>query len=125
MHGPAPRFSVIAWGKRRSLNPRNAGSDEMQQQQQREASRPSRPLNSSTDKQPTSAAPHGGYGAADAEREKEIAMDIKEVTALVEKFVISQTQLQAKSSAPAPVNNGRSRVQGGWASNQPRGKQGP
>ena len=124
-HGPAPRFSVIAWGKRRTINPQNAGSDELQKEKEKESSRPSRPLNTSTDKQSTTAShSYGGYGASEPEKEKEIAMDIKEVTALVDKWVLSQTEQQARQSAPALVNNGRSRVQGGWASNQRGGKQG-
>ena len=123
VHGPAPRFSVIAWGKRRTLNPRNAGSDELQQQ--KESHRPNRPAPGSADAKPAatasaSAAMSSSY--PEPEKEKEIAMEIKQVIELVEQFVISQTQLpKAKPAAPAPTTSGRSRVQGGWASNQPRG----
>ena len=121
VHGPAPRFSVIAWGKRRTLNPRNAGSDELQQQ--KESHRPNRPAPGSATAKPaaTTSAAAAMSSYPEPEKEKEIAMEIKQVTELVDQFVISQTQQKAKPAARAPTTSGRSRVQGGWASNQPRG----
>ncbi len=58
--------------------------------------------------------------AAPAEKEKEQAMSIAQVTDMVQKFVIASTPppaaSAAASAAPAPSRN---RVQGGWAAPPP------
>jgi hypothetical protein len=121
--GPAPRFSIIAWGKRRVLTPRNAGADELKQQtqqQQRQQQQQQRERTQQQKQQQQLTTPPASLYAKEPDAEKEIAMDIKEVTALIEQFVI--TQNEANKKAPLAPVSGKSRVQGGWAATGGRGR---
>eukprot|EP00026_Physarum_polycephalum_P011606 Phypoly_transcript_11841.p1 GENE.Phypoly_transcript_11841~~Phypoly_transcript_11841.p1 ORF type:complete len:310 (+),score=70.31 Phypoly_transcript_11841:85-1014(+) len=88
IHGAAPRFSIIAWGRRKSLNERNSGTDELGKKQvladESEEDAKSE-KNSKYDQKP--------------EKEKEQAMGIAEVTALVDKFVLANTKKPVAASA--------------------------
>jgi len=93
--GPAPRFSIIAWGCRRSLNERNAGIDEIGKRE----SYTNEMVDDKQDPKPTA--------------EKEQAMAIEEVTELVEKFILSNSPKPPPSASKKYARV--SRVQGGWA----------
>jgi len=96
----APRFSIIAWGCRRSLNERNAGVDEIGKRQNYE--------NEVITPEPPIPNPDA--------TEKEQAMGGDEVADLVDKFIISNTKKKSPSKpAAAPAKPRKSRVQGGWA----------
>jgi len=97
--GPAPRFSIIAWGCRRSLNERNASIDEI-------GSRESYSNELIEEKK------YDAKAAPEKEKEKEQAMAIEEVTELVDKFILNNSK-PAPAAAKKPAR--KSRVQGGWA----------
>jgi len=101
--GPAPRFSVIAWGRRRTLNERNAGADEIGKRQTLSDENEENEKPEKNDKYDKGSAP-----------EKEQAMGIAEVTQLVEKFVLDNTKKKPAAASAKPAAR-RSRVQGGWA----------
>jgi hypothetical protein len=117
-----PRFSIIAWGRRRTLNARNAGIREIGT---REA--PSTPL-----RLPSAAdATHGppttedtATTAAPAASSNEVVFSVDDVCKIVSEFTAAQREKAAaaeadKAAARAKASERdkkpRARVQGGWS----------
>lgn len=108
-----PRFSVIVWGRRLSLNERNSAVQERKDQKLITAPSPSpNPLNASQEK------------PAEPEQAEAKAPDLElaEVLKLVESWVLEEgkrnapplNKSQEKPKAGATRGRGKSRVQGGW-----------
>jgi type IV secretory pathway VirJ component len=106
-----PRFSIICWGRRRTLNVRNAGSDDI-------ASNPQRALRSSKDRGSLSSSANAADDESSsssseqeqaANGENEPTMTGNEVAHLVNEFVRKQKQEQerraAKEAKKVAVNN--------------------
>jgi len=110
---PAPRFSIIAWGRRRTLNARNAGRDEIgcrnnepqKQQQQQE-----------TNKKP----PPQPQQQQQEEKPENIGMSMSSVRESIDRYIAEHSQ----RTAQPPATASKSRVQGGWSgpAAPPKGK---
>jgi hypothetical protein len=102
-----PRFSIIAWGRRRTINRFNAGADA---ESKRSTEKPKQQA------KPQLAKPQGAQPSA---QPKEIARNpsnatevvkIDDVAQMVDAFVLTQ-----KKQTPKPKGRSKSRVQGSWA----------
>uniref|UniRef100_A0A6B2LB70 Alpha-ketoglutarate-dependent dioxygenase AlkB-like domain-containing protein n=1 Tax=Arcella intermedia TaxID=1963864 RepID=A0A6B2LB70_9EUKA len=109
-----PRFSVIAWGVRRTLNDRNSGKEEREGKAKGGVPLPPAP---------GPGGSGGGQGYEEESDEKPIAVGVDEVKALVDQFIASEAEKHAKKeTAPAKTAQKKSRVQGGWAGGRGRGR---
>jgi hypothetical protein len=118
-----PRFSLIAWGRRRTLNARNAGVNEIGT---REA--PKTPLRvpgvvASADATAAHGAPTNEETTTNNDdKTNEVVCSIEEVAHNVQAFVEQQTQKRAEAEAAkqaskekaAARSKAKPRVQGGW-----------
>eukprot|EP00039_Didymoeca_costata_P026336 m.15740 g.15740 ORF g.15740 m.15740 type:complete len:319 (+) comp5477_c0_seq1:75-1031(+) len=104
-----PRFSIIAWGRRRVITPRNGGADEQGTRDIEEERHHDNegPLFEANDDAPIV-------------EEDDVKPMVSDVTELLEKFVLRETSNQMKKeqfkAKNATGNKARrSRVQGGWS----------
>jgi len=102
-----PRFSIIAWGRRRTITERNGGTDELGSQplNSRSPSNKLTQVNVSEEKE----SQNDYDKVSDKESTK---VEIAQVMKLVDNFVLEkqkQSVTQTKSQGPR-----KSRVQGGW-----------
>jgi len=107
-----PRFSVIAWGRRRTLNEKNAGKEEVSVEQ---------PLSSPNHVKAGSQLTHSNEQVMKNDEydkgNKEVSkVDITEVTKLVENFVLEKQQQQQRQQQQQTISNKpkKSRVQGAY-----------
>jgi hypothetical protein len=116
-----PRFSIIAWGRRRTINERNSGLDEQEEQSLREKEdqeervemRSSSELKASSEIKSSQEIPN-------SEEKKEIVIEVDEVVRVVKEWVAQQEAKKkpattTTSASRGGTRGGRSRVQGGWS----------
>lgn len=114
-----PRFSIIAWGRRRTINERNSGIDE-QQQRLKEEQEEHENLGASQELKSSQEMKSSQEIQKPAEEKKEIVVEVEDVVKLVTEWVAQQEAKKVKpktnTSPSARGRGGKSRVQGGgWS----------
>lgn len=117
-----PRFSIIAWGRRRTINVRNGGTDEIGTRDTPEEA-DSRDDHLRVTKHAGTKSDFSTNDDAPIEDDvRETAAEIRDITELVDRFVLRETaqrqrltDAKAKAKDPSASSKRRKgRVQGGW-----------
>eukprot|EP01127_Copromyxa_protea_P024462 TRINITY_DN9644_c0_g1_i1.p2 TRINITY_DN9644_c0_g1~~TRINITY_DN9644_c0_g1_i1.p2 ORF type:complete len:179 (-),score=45.81 TRINITY_DN9644_c0_g1_i1:4-540(-) len=111
-----PRFSIIAWGSRRTLNERNSGKEEQEKSKKEECGE--------RDTMRSSSGIHSSQEIPKTEEKKEIVLQVDDVVQLVTDWISQQEEKKKKpTSSPTRggATRGRSRVQGGWSGGGAKG----
>jgi len=111
-----PRFSIIAWGRRRTLNARNSTKSE----QEMNAKRFRKGSTKSSFTSKVNPISH-----QDTKEKAEVTVDVSEVSKMVEAFVLEKKSVEIKKTEQKNMRRQgrrRSRIQGGWSSQRTHGQ---
>lgn len=109
-----PRFSIIAWGRRRTLNKRNSTKDEQEKNAHR--------LKKNGTQCSLISTSDSSYHQSTNEK-AEITLGVDKVSKMIETFVLKKEANKIESEKRKDIrrqNRRKSRIQGGWNGHQAR-----